>query len=88
MAVETNGGLGRRRPDLTGNVVVPNDVERGDYWRDANGQWWCYPPKGPAGVLSGHTVIEHEDGTITVSPSILMPERWHGYLTRGFWTEC
>ncbi len=42
-----------------------------------------------------HTVTEHEDGTISASPSILwgadygMGERgaWHGYLERGVWRE-
>jgi hypothetical protein len=38
-------------------------------------------------------VVEHEDGTITVSPSILVStsrdgkplEVWHGFLERGVW---
>ena len=35
---------------------------------------------------------EHDDGTITVSPSILMTSdnpagAWHGYLERGVWQE-
>ncbi len=50
--------------------------------------------------LSKHDVTEHEDGTITVSPSILItsrrwiverseyePTRWHGYLHEGIWYE-
>jgi len=47
---------------------------------------------GGPGSLANHNVIEHEDGTITVSPSILIEghrgDRWHGYLTRGIWQEC
>ncbi len=31
----------------------------------------------------GHEVIEHSDGTITVSPSLVMPSGWHGWLRRG-----
>jgi hypothetical protein len=42
--------------------------------------------------LSRHDVVEHEDGTITVSPSILVTQgegrQWHGYLERGIWREC
>lgn len=34
-----------------------------------------------------HSVTEHEDGTITVSPSIDLSQRdptfWHGWLERG-----
>ena len=40
-------------------------------------------------------VEEHEDGTISVTPSILVDghnegekTQRHGYLTRGIWTEC
>jgi hypothetical protein len=47
-------------------------------------------PNGDACCLSPaiHAVIEHEDGTITVSPSIVMPagQRWHGFLVRGIWS--
>lgn len=64
-------------------VVCP-----GDYGKDSDGLWWCKPPKGPSGVLSDHQIAEHDDGTITVTPSILMPGVWHGYLERGVWREC
>lgn len=38
------------------------------------------------GALRTHTVTEHEDGTITVSPSIFdAPDGWHGFLERGVW---
>lgn len=43
------------------------------------------------GNLSKHDVIEYEDGTITVSPSILVTyydgTEWHGYLERGIWRQ-
>lgn len=51
------------------------------------------------GMLSIHTVREHEDGTITVAPgdgssnSILIKRRedlgesWHGYVDHGRWYE-
>lgn len=30
-----------------------------------------------------HTVTEHDDGTITVDPSLVMWNGWHGWLRRG-----
>lgn len=30
-----------------------------------------------------HTVTEHEDGTITVEPSLVFSNGWHGWLRRG-----
>ncbi len=67
-------------------------MQPGDYCRFA-GEWWVAPPATgfPVGRLSNHTVTEHEDSTITVSPSILMTgshgKIWHGYLTKGEWKE-
>lgn len=58
--------------------------------------WYCCVPgavnddKFMMGNLSKHNVIEHENQTITVSPSILIgqsPNSWHGYLERGIWRE-
>lgn len=41
---------------------------------------------------STHDIIEHADGSITVSPSILISnaecELWHGYLQAGVWRSC
>lgn len=81
------------RSDATEKGHVPR-LELGGYGKDADGEWWCRPPESKftgkkcgAGILSDHTVTEHEDGTITVSPSILMPGFWHGYLERGVWRE-
>ena len=71
---------------------IPN---AGEYGKQ-HGQWYGVPP-APADLhanLSNHQVVEHEDGTITVSPSILVsltyPDQhweWHGYLERGVWRE-
>lgn len=67
-----------------------------DHGTGANGNGWiACPPGGDAGLgnLGNHDVIEHEDGTITVSPSILVypthdhPKGWHGYLEHGVWRE-
>ncbi len=66
------------------------ELEPGDYGRDPrHNVWVCRAPNGFGGQLSKHEVVEHEDGTITASPSILIqrpPEgEWHGYLERGVW---
>lgn len=65
--------------------------EIGQYGKDRNGDWFGCPQEGFHANLSGHDVIEHEDGTITVSPSILVTgfdEQWHGYLEKGVWRKC
>ncbi|HPN01708.1 MAG TPA: DUF6527 family protein [Methylotenera sp.] len=60
----------------------------------ANGKdWFCSTPNGLFGNISNHSVTEHEDGTITVSPSILVSQShnnlsWHGWLEKGIWREC
>ena len=73
---------GNRLPD-----GINFGVKEGDYFRDEDGMWAVRPPKSDIGFLDGHTVIEHEDGTITISPSIVTPN-WHGYLRQGEWTEA
>lgn len=85
---------GRRVADGT----EPHEYEPGDYgvWEDM----WCGRCPGPVDAeyprlanLSGHQVTEHDDGTITVQPSILVnshrpaPDGWHGFLERGTWRE-
>jgi hypothetical protein len=81
-------------------VEWPDDwreSEPGDYVKVPDGEgprrpdgqptWYIRDPDGKVGTLWTHTVTEHEDGTITVSPSILdnSPGGWHGYLERGVW---
>lgn len=66
--------------------------QAGEYGRNEIGSWYCVPPDTELlGALGNHTVVEHEDGTITVSPSILISHysgtQWHGYLERGVWRE-
>lgn len=82
---------GRRRD------VRPHEMDPGDYGRDPEtGDWYARTPAAGelylCGYLRNHEVVEHDDGTITVSPSILVSHphrdgvrRWHGFLERGVW---
>jgi len=78
-------------PDADGHFVL---TAPGQYGRTVDGHWLTsLPVDGElmAGNLDSHEVVEHEDGTITVSPSILTTDyrgrEWHGYLERGVWRE-
>ena len=72
-------------------------LQPGEYGKWTDGTWYCETPNGHGGNLGSHSVTEHEDGTITVSPSIRVSGRnskgadqelWHGFLERGVWREC
>jgi hypothetical protein len=75
-----------------------SDVQPGDYWLDSETEtWMCRVPNGHFGGLKNHSVTDHGDGTITVSPSILVTgyddekgenATWHGYLEKGIWREA
>jgi len=82
-----------KRVEWNGESVL-NELE---YGKAPSGVWYCCVPGGHMGNLAKHTVVEHEDGTITVSPSILISvtdskgkriELWHGYLEHGIWRKC
>lgn len=90
---------GTRLPDETD---WSSDLPAGSYWK-MGGHWYCITPNGEFGGLYKHAVTEHEDHTITVSPSILIhPGKgydvstgqavdragWHGFLERGVWRSC
>ena len=62
---------------------VPADVRLGRVIT-----WLLVDPTGAAGSIipENHTVVEHADGTITVSPSVVMPGGWHGWLRHGVWS--
>jgi hypothetical protein len=52
--------------------------------------WWLVSPVMDSGRLSPHhTVTEHEDGTITVDPSVCFDgpgkSGFHGFLKAGVW---
>lgn len=89
--------IGRRIPLTPEGYFAPDAGQRGDYGRInrtleqvyglENQLWWqVYAPDGSACSLNPaiHSVQEHEDGTITVSPSIVT-STWHGFLERGVW---
>jgi hypothetical protein len=67
-------------------------LEAGEYGKWKNGTWYAETPNGHGANLCRHQVTEHHDGTISVTPSILVGDNkgplWHGYLTRGVWKEC
>lgn len=85
-------------------VAPVKNADGSELTEDQRAQWWNKPywmacsPNGHVGNLVNHQVTEHEDGTITVSPSIRIylpkteerPEKelWHGYLERGVWRSC
>lgn len=79
---------GRR---ITQEQAWSPEARPGDYWKKGEGIWGIWPPgMKEAARISKHTITEHEDGTITVSPSILFDSpdyKWHGYLERGVWRE-
>ena len=76
----------------------PHELLSGEYskWKE-DGNWYGMPPgTDHLANLSKHEIIEHDDGTITVQPSILVGgydenlgcwSEWHGYLTKGKWLE-
>ena len=61
----------RLHPTKFGSLRLP---ERG-YGRDLKQRWWIRPPGGNALKLDSRDVIEHPNGTITVS----------GFLNQGSW---
>lgn len=52
-------------------------------------RWIITAPDGSQGSIreGTHTVTEHDDGTITVEPSLVMPSGWHGWLRQGRFTS-
>lgn len=81
-----------RLEDVEERGALPRGLDTGtmSYWRAPDG-WYLYLPGGGLGRLSNHTVDEHADGTITVSPSVLVQGgrgRRHGFVRRGVWEPC
>ena len=90
--MSTNLTTGRRIPDPGDSWAAGTGPQPGDYWSAADG-WHAVTPTGLWCALRNHAVTTHDDGTITVSPSILVSngeggEVWHGFLERGVWRSC
>ena len=78
-----------RRVDPTTSVP---DLEIGDYKLTAEGTLWGRAPGGDYTRIPADgpwTITEHDDGTVTVDPSIWInkPDGWHGHLVAGVWRE-
>jgi hypothetical protein len=70
-------------------------LERGEYSKQSNGTWFLCLPTGIHATINNEIwkITEHENNTITVTPSINTtshnPEyNWHGYLENGIFREC
>ena len=84
--------LAIHRPDKE-----PHQLHRREY-TFYRGAWYARVPYSDPHIdltanLGSHQVIEHNDGTLTVSPSILVSDgaaghQWHGFLERGVWREA
>lgn len=66
--------------------------ERGGFAPPSACDWYAVPPGTDlVANLSSHQITEHGDGTISVSPSILVGDgraSWHGFLRNGVFEEC
>jgi len=73
----------RRLYDTSPHLFKPGEYGK---WE---GEFYLRSPKGLLANLGNHTIVEHDDFSITVRPSILVSDRVdsdHGYFTRGEWT--
>ena len=88
--------IGRRvEPDIPREAMMPGDYRRRLEEGFVTDHWDVCLPNGIHTAISDkvHSVTEHPDGTITVSPSILLEAgdpkwTWHGYLEHGVWRSC
>lgn len=86
---------GRRYPDNTAPAQsnVSDGMEPGGYalhdWTDPP-HWQIRDPFGKCASisLSQHSVVVHDDDTITVNPSIFDTTEggFHGWLKQGMWS--
>jgi hypothetical protein len=65
------------------------------YWKMPGGTWRLYIPRCGIGNLANHAVTEHDDGTISVQPSVLLMGHdvgkrttRYGFLDHGEWREA
>ena len=72
-------------------VYCFTSLQPGEYGKQDDENWYANSPNDLLANLGNHHVVECEDGTITVTPSIKVWNNsisWHGYLTKGEWQEC
>ena len=62
-------------PNKFGTLRLP---EEGGYGQDLRGKWLLRAPFSNSRQISPNDVVEHQDGTITVS----------GFLINGNWWGC
>ena len=67
----------------------------GGFYDDVTFGWMIRPPgrKAYVRLSTAHTVTTHDDGTITVVPSLIYgtqdrDDYWHGWLEHGVFREC
>ena len=58
--------------------ATPCPLRPGEYGLDEHKHWWLRAPSGALGSIDPalHTVTEHEDGSITVVPSLSFERTW------------
>lgn len=91
--------IGKRLPDGTkprnaGEYAwMPYRLwERKPSFFTGEGEWHICDPTGRVGAIRErdgkptHTWVEQEDGSVTFTPSLVMPSGWHGFLRRGVFT--
>lgn len=97
--ISASGSAGIVRGDLKtkGRRIYSNkkgslSLKPGDYGKDGKGIWVVRTPNGITAMIVDHKVTEHKNGTVTVSPSLLVEYssikmNWQGYLEKGIWRE-
>lgn len=79
--------------------MLLHEIKEGGYGKLGD-TWYLWPPGMDRALplVGGFSVDEHDDGTITVSPSVGYGRRgdsepnnpkyrWHGFLKRGVWSK-
>lgn len=81
------GDFWKQSYGLRGEANSFEEEERGKSW-----DWHVRDPLGSMGKLGveNHQVEEHEDGSITCSPSLhnTRDGGYHGWLERGVWRDA
>ena len=94
--------MAEEQRDVQGHRIPSPDnydvLKEGDYFKsNLDSNWYVCLPTVPPNFpfpLTGNvpnrtwTVVEHEDGTISATPSLLLIGHWHGFLTKGFFKSC